>query len=227
MLAKSLKPYWLSALLLTLSACGRPTALPEADQQAGPHPRGASRLPDGHPPVPDPGGGPTIPLPPGGSGKGAMALEWTVPEGWLSEPPANPMRRAQYRVPGKSGDAHCVVYYFGPGQGGAAMANAKRWASQFRSEDGGPATDSTHFERLEVGPIAVLLVEAAGSYSDSMATAAGTPPSVPDTMLLGAIAEGPDANWFFKFTGPRPTVESQRSSFMELIRSLRTGTDTA
>ena len=30
------------------------------------------------------------------------------------------MRRAQYRISGSGGDAECVVFYFGPGQGGDA-----------------------------------------------------------------------------------------------------------
>jgi hypothetical protein len=42
-------------------------------------------------------------------------------------------------------------------------------------------------------------------------------------MLLGAIAQGPDANWFFRTTGPRATIEAQRAAFDGLIRSLRRG----
>jgi hypothetical protein len=40
-------------------------------------------------------------------------------------------------------------------------------------------------------------------------------------MLLGAIAEGPDAPWFFKFTGPEATVRAQRQAFVGMMRSLR------
>jgi hypothetical protein len=42
-------------------------------------------------------------------------------------------------------------------------------------------------------------------------------------MLLGAIARGPDANWFFRATGPRATLEAQRAGFERMIRSLRAG----
>jgi hypothetical protein len=42
-------------------------------------------------------------------------------------------------------------------------------------------------------------------------------------MLLGAIAQGPDANWFFRATGPRGTMESQRAAFEAMIRSIRRG----
>jgi hypothetical protein len=43
-------------------------------------------------------------------------------------------------------------------------------------------------------------------------------------MLLGAIAQGPDANWFFKFTGPAGTVRAQRAAFEGMIRSLKSRT---
>ena len=45
----------------------------------------------------------------------------------------------------------------------------------------------------------------------------------PGQMLLGAIAEGPDANWFFKLTGPEATLEAQREAFEGMILSLRRG----
>jgi hypothetical protein len=46
------------------------------------------------------------------------------------------MRRAQYKVPGPAGAGECVVFYFGPGQGGDAQSNAERWASQFTQPGG-------------------------------------------------------------------------------------------
>ena len=42
----------------------------------------------------------------------------------------------------------------------------------------------------------------------------------PEYMLLGGIAEGPDAPWFFKLTGPAATVESQRNAFGRLLESI-------
>ena len=52
----------------------------------------------------------------------------------------------------------------------------------------------------------------------------GRPPQqLPDHMLLGAIAEGPDANWFFKLTGPEATLEPQRDAFRAMIESLQRG----
>jgi hypothetical protein len=46
-------------------------------------------------------------------------------------------------------------------------------------------------------------------------------------MLLGAIADGPDAKWFFRAVGPRATLEAQRSAFDRMIRSLKRGQSTS
>ena len=62
----------------------------------------------------------TVPSMPG-SEAGSGELSWTTPSGWQSVPPANAMRKAQYTVPAAGGDmetSECVVFYFGPGQGG-------------------------------------------------------------------------------------------------------------
>ena len=42
-------------------------------------------------------------------------------------------------------------------------------------------------------------------------------------MLLGAIAEGPDANWFFKVTGPEVTVKANQGAFEKMLQSLHIG----
>jgi len=182
------------------------------------------QLPPGHPAVINPATpGELIPLPPPGSGSGASGLRWQVPEGWIEEPPASAMRRAQYRLPGAGGEGQCVVYYFGPGQGGDAADNAQRWASQFTQPDGGPATAALATEWVEVEGIPVLLVEVTGTFYGGMTMTGGPQQSYPDYMLLGAIAQGPDANWFFKLTGPEATLREQKPAFEKLYRSLRRG----
>ena len=51
----------------------------------------------------------------------------------------------------------------------------------------------------------------------------GPAQQIPDYMLLGAIAQGPDANWFFKFTGPEATLTEQREAFRQMVQSLKPG----
>ncbi|HEX6851197.1 MAG TPA: hypothetical protein VF139_07285 [Candidatus Polarisedimenticolaceae bacterium] len=233
------------ALALTVTGCGKKEETPapagstdtaaipppvssregEAQLPPGhpPMPGADAQLPSGHPPVEGMGAPPEITPPPAGSGEGATGLAWTLPKGWTEEPPANAMRKAQYKVPGPGGDGECVVFYFGPGQGGAPQANAERWASQFTLADGQPGTSGMKTGSMKVGDVEVLTVEVAGTYSagSSMGMAPSEPK--PGYKLLGAVAEGADANWFFKFTGPEKTVEANRAAFEGMLKSLKRG----
>jgi hypothetical protein len=128
------------------------------------------------------------------------------------------MRKAQFKVPGKGGDAECVVFYFGPGQGGDAASNVQRWAGQFTASDGKPATATTR--KSTAGSVEILHVEVTGTYGGGQMMGSAPVPPTPDAMLLGAIAQGPDANWFFKLTGPRETVEGARKDFEGMLASL-------
>jgi hypothetical protein len=162
-------------------------------------------LPEGHPPL--------------GASKG---LVWDVPEGWVEEAPSQNMRHAQYRVDGPGGPAECVVYYFGPSQGGDARANAERWAGQFSQPDGGSSLERMKIDTLAGTRVPVQVVEVTGTYEGGMTGSAEPFEPQPNSMLLGGIAEGPDAPWFFKFTGPEKTVRAQRDAFNRLLTSLRT-----
>jgi hypothetical protein len=181
-------------------------------------------LPPGHPPV-DATGTPPPGLPPvpEGAGTGEAALAWTVPPGWIAEQPASSMRRAQYRVPGRAGDGECVVFYFGPGQGGDPMSNALRWSEQFALADGTSAQGTMKTSEIAVGGLKVFIVEVAGTYKGGMTMTAAPATPKPGYRLLGAVAPGPDANWYFKFTGPDATVEEQRAAFTAMVKSLKHG----
>jgi hypothetical protein len=175
-------------------------------------------LPPGHPPMGDAAGGFEVAPPAKGAGTGASGLAWTEPAGWVSEKPSSAMRKAQYKVPGPGGEAECVVFYFGPGQGGDAMSNASRWASQFKAA-AGQAPMKTR--ELTSGSTKVLMVEVVGTYVGGMGS--NVPGERPGYMLLGAIAQGPDSNWFFKLTGPEKTVQAQRAAFEAMVGSLKKG----
>ena len=176
-------------------------------------------MPPGHPPITEPRAAPGSPP----SSSATDGLTWKPPAGWTEETPSSSMRRAQYRIPGPGGPGELVVFYFGPGQGGDAKANAARWAAQFHRPDGSPVGDAAKSREIKVGDIPVTLVEVAGTYVGGMG---GGPsgPDKPNYMLLGAIAQGPDANWFFRATGPRATLEAQRATFDDLIRSIKRAT---
>ncbi len=192
----------------------------------GGSPGSPDALPPGHPPIdtaPAPTAAQTIAPPPPGSGSGLLALGWKVPAGWVEEPPSSNLRKAQYKVPGPGGNGECIVFYFGPGQGGDAMSNAQRWASQFKQADGSTSEQSMKTKNYQVGGIPVLEVEVAGTYAGGMTMTMAPAEDKPGYMLLGAVAQGPDSNWFFKFTGPESTVKGQRDAFEQMIKSLKQG----
>jgi hypothetical protein len=200
----------------TAPAPAQPAPLPPGHPPAGQTPP----MPPGHPPTGRPGPMPTIPAP-SEAPTGARALTWTAPAAWTKESPASPMRRAQYRIPGPAGAGECVVFYFGPGQGGDAKANVARWASQFRSGKGNGAVQAKTRE-IKVSGIPVTMVEVAGTYVGGMGSGP-TGAERSDYMMLAAIAEGPDANWFFRVMGPKQTVEAQRGAFDKMIKSIKRG----
>lgn len=203
-------------LLAAVSCTGDPLTPAPPATHAAPGAT-AQALPPGHPPA---SAADAVPPVPQGAGAGPNGITWAVPRGWKVETPSSSMRRAQYRVSGPVGDAECVVFYFGPGQGGDASSNAKRWAGQFRQPDGRDPAAAMKTSEIEVGALKVTLVEVRGTYSGGMGGAAAERPAY---QLLGAIAAGPDANWFFKLTGPEKTVTAQRAAFEGLIRSLKKG----
>jgi hypothetical protein len=152
---------------------------------------------------------------------GPTELSWSVPAGWVQQTPSSGMRRAQFRVPGPGGDGECVVFYFGARQGGDAQANARRWAGQFTQPDGRPSAEVMQTRALDLGGRVAQLVEVTGTYDGGMTMTDEPAQPRPGSMLLGAIVDGPDAPWFFKFTGPESTVRAQREAFIGLLRSLR------
>ncbi len=162
-----------------------------------------------------------IPPPPADTGSGETGLHWVDPAGWEAHAPESSMRKAQYRVDGPGGRGQCLVFYFGPGQGGDPLANAQRWAHQFKASDGSAAFEALDLSELEGSLLPVRIVEVHGTYQGSMGSGPGEEKA--NYMLLGAIVDGPDAPWFFKFTGPEDTVEDQREAFLGMMRSIRAG----
>lgn len=206
--------------MLPLTGCGAGQQEP-AEQAAGPpfEETAAGQLPPGHPPLDSGDAGAMLPAP---VVRDSTSLVWEKPAEWLDEAPANPMRQAQYQVPGPGGEGQCVVYYFGAGQGGSPQANADRWADQFEQPDASPSREVMKTERLEVNGLQTLLVEVTGTYKEGGMMMTGAPErKLPGYMLLGAVVEGPDANWFFKFTGPEETVRANSAQFEALVRSVQ------
>jgi hypothetical protein len=165
-------------------------------------------MPPGHPPL-------TPTAPADATVAEFVGLRAPKPASWVWRPPSQ-MRVANYTVPGQGGaDAgELVVFFFGPGQGGAIQPNIDRWVGQFRAADGGAVEPK--IEHLSVDEMKVTLVELAGSYMGMGMTAPAD-----DTLFLAAIVEAPVGNVFIRLTGPSATVEANRADYMTMLNGLR------
>ncbi len=142
-------------------------------------------------------------------------LTWKIPAGWKTDA-EKPMRAYTYKVPAAKGDTEdgeIAVFYFGEGQGGGIDANVDRWVGQF---DGVKGTPPRKKEKL--GANDVTQVEVEGTYKAGGMM--GPPVMKPGFKLHGAIVEGPKGAVFFKFTGPKKTVEAAKAEFLKLLKGL-------
>jgi hypothetical protein len=142
----------------------------------------------------------------------AAGLKWTAPAGWTSKGAA-PMRAATYTV----GDAECVVYFFGQGQGGGVEANLARWNGQF-SVNGKPAPAKV--SKKSVHGLPVTMMDVAGTYVGAGGPMMAPQPPKADYRMLAAIVEGPGGSIFIKFTGPAKTIAANQTKFDALLNSL-------
>ena len=140
----------------------------------------------------------------------SAGLKWTAPSGWASKGPA-PMRAATYAV----GDAECVIYFFGPGQGGSVDANISRWSGQF---SGGASARVT---KLNVHGLPVTRMDVSGTYVATGGAAMTQQAAKAGSRMLAAIVEGPGGSIFVKFTGPAGSMANRVAEFDKLIASFQ------
>jgi hypothetical protein len=151
----------------------------------------------------------------------AAGIRWTAPAGWKVEGP-RPMRAATYSIavaPGDHGPAECVVNYFGPGLGGTVAANVDRWRAQVLGADGKPAVAAVTTRTFR--GVKVTVVDSSGTYTGMGGPIASGAKPVSGYRLLGAIAEGPGGNVFFKLTGPSKTIAAQQAAFDRVLASIQ------
>lgn len=196
-------------------------------RSAGPLKAGANaQLPPDHPPMGGSAGagsaGGQIPMPPAA---GAMSVEqfgkvgpfrWTAPDNWLAVKPASQMRLAEYHLLGADGTepATMSVFYFGPQGGGAIQANIDRWVEQFKAIQDGPTQATQQVSGMTVHRVAV-----SGTFD--VGAARSGEGLREQWRMLGAIAESPSGNYFFKLTGPQATIDAHEAGFDAFVSSFQ------
>jgi hypothetical protein len=149
----------------------------------------------------------------------AGGLTWEAPAPFVSQPPANAMRAAEYEVRGHP-DATLAVFYFGAGQGGDVQSNLDRWLGQLSQPDGRPTREAARIENRRINELPVTTVDATGTFVGRLGMG-DTAPERPGWRVLGAIAEGPQGAVFFKMTGPAAGVEAAAEAFEALVQSIQ------
>ncbi len=148
---------------------------------------------------------------------GQIGYSTRVPSSWQAQSPSNSFRLAQFLVHGPDGDANCIFFYFGAGQGGSADANLQRWQSQFRAADGGPVQPSV--EHFALGGIPVTVLELAGEYSRGVGMGPADAPNA-EQIMRAAIVETPQGNLIIQLYGPRAAVSATRAGFDAMVQAL-------
>jgi len=96
--------------------------------------------------------------------------------------------------------------------------NIQRWLGQVQPADGSQPVRDT----IQVGNLTIHTVEAKGTITPSrMSMTAEAPEPEPNSMLLGAVVEGPGGPWFIKLTGPQATLEPQHQAFIDMLKNLK------
>jgi hypothetical protein len=165
-----------------------------------------------------------------GEGKGAEVtldgLKSRAPAGWKMQPPSNKLRAYQFLVPRADGDkedAELVVFYFGPGGGGTAEDNIKRWKSMFQPPEGKKIDDVSRVEKFKVGDVPVTSLDVHGTYLYKF------PPFDPNAKVrkkadfrrLGVIFESKNGPYFITLTGPAKTIAQQKKGFDEWLKGFK------
>ena len=163
------------------------------------------------------------PVTPGGQVRAETLVElgFSVPGEWTRKPGSNPMRLAEYTIPGPGGEVTLVVSRFAGG-GGDAAANVARWKTQFTAPDGGAITEVKE-QTSERAPLKVTTVDITGTNIAAVTPGAPERYNEPGSRLLGLIVEGAGDPVFFKAVGPATTLDVWEPAFQKFAGSVVAG----
>jgi hypothetical protein len=138
---------------------------------------------------------------------GGDSLAWQAPAGWAPKA-ASAMRKGSYSVPGGGGESDLSITAF-PGDVGGELANVNRWRSQLAQPPLRPDDLEGAVTRVEANGLKLAIVEIAPR---------GDPAG---KGMIGAMVPVGGSTWFFKLTGPGPSVKAAKPAFIEFLRTVR------
>ncbi|HMO66054.1 MAG TPA: hypothetical protein PKE47_12670, partial [Verrucomicrobiota bacterium] len=144
------------------------------------------------------------------SAGGAPLPEWTVPEGWRSEPPTQ-MVLARWAAGAAGAEGVVITVSAFPGDVGGLLANVNRWR---REVSLGEITAT----ELPANTGAVTTMVGAATLVDLRGTDAqsGRP-----ARLIAAVVPQGGQTWFYKLKGDEAAAEEQKAAFVQFVQSAR------
>jgi len=156
--------------------------------------------------------------------KGAVVdldgIKAPAPASWKEEAPSNKMRFAQFRLPGKDGDAELVIF---KGLGGGAKQNVERWKGQFIPPEGKTADDVAKVSDITIGGKKAVRLDISGTYKFK---AAPFDPNAkeerkPHYKMVAIYFDGPQDVYQIKLTGPEKVVDGHLKEFDDWIKAFK------
>jgi hypothetical protein len=129
-------------------------------------------------------------------------IEYKTPQGWTEVPPSS-MRYASFNAAGPNGSKIDISVVTFPGDGGPDSDNVNRWRQQI----GLPPISDTQVQEL------VVPLNGDAEFSTLDMTSG-------DSRVVAAWTRRDGRSWFFKMSGPAPSLEAEKSKFFDFIRSI-------
>lgn len=143
---------------------------------------------------------------------GPMML--TAPQEWVRRQPSSQFLITEFTLP-KPDDGTDDGRLTVSTAGGTIEDNLARWRGQF---GGQPETQSQ--ETLDVGGVAITLVDYSGTFTDSLGMFAPGPQR-PDYRMIGAVIPLGGQLFFVKGYGPAKTIEANAARIHAFLESLK------
>jgi hypothetical protein len=153
-------------------------------------------------------------------------LQSRTPADWVEEKPTSNLRFKQFRLPPAGNDkdkAELIIFFFGPGQGGSAEENIKRWKGFFAPPAGKKIDEVAKVESMKVSSVDVTYLDVHGTYLQKF------PPNDPNAKvtrrpnyrMLGVVFESKMGPYFIRLVGPADTVAHYRKGFDEWLKAFK------
>jgi hypothetical protein len=149
-------------------------------------------------------------------------LKSAVPADWKHEEVSSQFRVYHFRIPHAADDktdAELIIFFFGPGGGGPADANVKRWKGMFIPPEGKKIDDVAKVETFKVGDVKVTYLDVEGTYKfkERPFDPSAKEELRTDYRLLGVVFESPKGPYFFRLVGPAKTVTQHKKAFEDWV----------